>query len=494
MLHEYKNLIGPLLILASIGLGVLLATFFHRVRDGFFALMIFLAPLTERWDVNFVSRDFYRGTSRGFEVSLVDVLSISLLLSSILAPRRGQSRAYWPASLGLMILFFCYACFNVAIADPKLFGLFELSKMVRGIIIFMAVAFYLRSERELRFLILGLALAICCQGLLALQQRYVYGIHRVYGTVDDSNSLSVFLCIVAPVLVAAINSPIPKFLKLLCSVAVALACVGVILTISRAGVVIIALVLLGAAAFTMSLRLTARKVIIGCIVLLGVTGVLAKSWKTLAARMEETNFTAEYGNNKNLGRGYYLRIARAIVDDQLFGVGLNNWSYWVSQKYGPKLGYRFIAYSGTDREPRTVLTSENNVDRAQAAPAHNLGALMAGELGLPGLFLFLLLWVRWFQMAGVFLWKGRPDLMRRMGIGIFFALSGLFLASLTEWVFRHSPLYYIIHILLGALASLYYVRRQSRKAERLAQELPEEPDAYPAFSKFPGDPIPAGSV
>src|SRR5207237_1862028 len=129
---------------------------------------------------------------RGFEFSLVDILSISLLLSALLIPRRGESRGYWPASLGLMILFFLYACFNVGIADPKLFGLFELSKMVRGMTIFLAVAFYLRSERELRVLILALGLAVCYEGSLALRQRYIWGLHRVPGTLDDSNSLSVF--------------------------------------------------------------------------------------------------------------------------------------------------------------------------------------------------------------------------------------------------------------------------------------------------------------
>ena len=117
--------------------------------------------MTEDCDINFVSRDFYRGTTRGFEFSLVDILSISLLLSALLVPRRDQSRGYWPASLGLMILFFCYACINVGMADPKLFGLFELSKMVRGMTIFLAVAFYLRTERELRIFILASGLVVC---------------------------------------------------------------------------------------------------------------------------------------------------------------------------------------------------------------------------------------------------------------------------------------------------------------------------------------------
>src|SRR5213594_3914642 len=115
---EQKDFLG--LVLAAVGIfgGVLLACFWKRARDFFFVAMVVLAPMTEDYDINFVSRDWYRGTTRGFEFSLVDILSISLLVSAVLLPRSGHKRAYWPASLGLMLLFFLYACFNVSIADP----------------------------------------------------------------------------------------------------------------------------------------------------------------------------------------------------------------------------------------------------------------------------------------------------------------------------------------------------------------------------------------
>jgi O-antigen ligase len=392
-----------------------------------------------------------------------------------------------------MILFFLYACFNVGIADPKLFGLFELSKMIRGMTIFLAVAFYLRSERELRLLILGLGLVVCYEGTLALRQRYFWGLHRVPGTLDDSNSLSVFLCTTAPFFVAAITSRIPKALRALSALAIALACLGVVLTISRAGVVIIALVLLGAAIATVSVRFTPKKVLITLLIVLAATGVTLKSWKTLQTRFETVSFADEYTKKKTLGRGYYIRVAAAIAEDRWFGVGLNNWSYWVSQKYGRKLGYRFVPYRGTDREPSLDVPPGSNVDEAQAAPAHSLAALTAGELGIPGLVLFSVLWLRWFQMGASFLWPRIPDPMRRMGVGILFGLCGIFLQSLTEWVFRHSPIYYTIHILLGALAALYYVKRQEKRAATVLKPEPEE-SLSPQYSRGLEEPVPAGSM
>jgi hypothetical protein len=440
--------------------------------------MIFLAPITEDYDVNFVSRDFYRGTTRGFEVSFVDVLSLSLLISALIAPRKGTSRAFWPASFGLMLLFFLYCCFNVGMADPRIFGLFELSKMLRGIIIFLAVAFFIQGERELKLFLLALGAVVSYEGLLALRQRYQYHIHRVPGTLDDSNSLSVFLVTTAPIFVAAINARLPKYLKLLSAAAIGLACVGVILTISRMGVMIIAVSLLCATLATVTFNITARKIVIGFVVVALAAGVTAKSWKTLKSRFAETDLKSEYGNNRNLGRGYYIRVATAIAEDRTFGVGLNNWSYWVSQRYGPRLGYRFVPYSGTDKDPSTVIPPDSNVDEAQAAPAHSLGALTAGELGVPGLVLFSILWCRWFQIAGSFLLKRRPDPVLRVGSGLFFALLALFLQSLTEWVFRHSPIYYTAHIILGALAALYWLKCKKAKEPVEAPVHSETEEAY----------------
>lgn len=484
---DLKTLFG-LTVLPAATLGaVITACVSKRLRDMYFIVLVFSAPLIERLDLNYVSREWYRGTSRGFEVAVADVLALALLASSVLVPRAGHRRLYWVPSLGFMLLLFFYACFNVGISEPHLFGLFGLWRLMRGMLLVMAVAFYLQSEREARLLVLGVCLLIGYQALLAIKQRYLDGVHRIYGTCDESNSLSVLLVTSTPLLVTGITARLPRILKWLCVAVLPLACVAEILTISRAGVVIIGLVLLGATLSTASLRLTPRTVGVSLLVLLGAAGMLAKSWKTLSARYEEASLKDEYENKKNLGRGYYLRVAREIAGQRFFGVGLNNWSYWVSNLYGPKLGYRFVPYSGPDREPRDTLPPDANVDMPQAAPAHNLGALTVGELGIPGFALFSILWLRWFQMGGSFLRPRNPDPMRRLGVGLFFGICGTFLQCLTEWAWWHLPVYYTFHILLGALAALYYQKRCAKKAAARQAELEEAPGPMaPAHLSFGG--------
>jgi hypothetical protein len=479
---DRKDQLAILLLFGSTCGGVLLTSLSHRIRDIFFFLLVTLTVVTEYIDVNFVSKEWYRGTTCGFEVSLVDVISLSLLASCIIRPRLGDKRWFWPASLGLMLIYFLFASFCVAVADPKIFGLFELSKMVRGLIVFLAAALYVRNERELRLFIWALGVTVCFQGLMAVQQRYLQGVHRVYGTVDDSNSLSMYLCTTAPVFVAVITSKFQLRLKLLGAAAISCAFIGVILTISRAGLMAIMLMLFCTAIATVSYRITLRKALITLVVMIGMTGALAKAWKTVGERFANDSLKNEYSSKHVQNRGYYIRIAQAIAMDSWFGVGPNNWSYWVSNKYGPRLGWHFIPYIGTDQKPGQKVPPGRDIDDPQAAPAHSLAALTMGEMGLGGLVLLSLLWLRWLLMGASFLWPRTPDPMRRVGVGIFFGMCGTFFQSLTEWVFHQTPIFFTFNILLGVLASLMYVRKCERRARKEAERELEEREEAAAWA------------
>jgi hypothetical protein len=54
-----KDLIGLVLAFMGIAGGVIVACISTRARDLFFLAMIWLAPMTEDYDINFVSRDFF---------------------------------------------------------------------------------------------------------------------------------------------------------------------------------------------------------------------------------------------------------------------------------------------------------------------------------------------------------------------------------------------------------------------------------------------------
>ena len=464
---ETKDVIGLALVLFAIPVSILVCCVSARAREAAFFLMTAGVVLTEKLDINFVTRYWYRGTTRGFEFTFIDVLAIGVLLSSFLLPRPGQSRWFWPASLGALLLYLIYGCFSVAISEPKLFGLFELSRILRSLIVFLAAAWFVRGERELAILVLALCCAVCFEGALAVKQRLLGGVYRVPGSLDHSNSLCAYLCLAGPVLVAAATSNLPKLLRWFSALGIASAAVAIVFTISRAGIPLFALVTLGATAFCISWRITLKKIAVTGLICLAMGGLLFKSWYLLADRFGQASLEQEFLEEDTEGRGMYLRQARAIVEDRFFGVGLNNWSYWVSKKYGAQLGERFEDYDDIEYSPsKEILPSIH-----YAAPAHNLGALTIGELGWPGVVILMLLWLRWLQMGTRFLWRRTSDALHRLGVGIFFGTCGVFLQGLTEWVYRQTQIMFAVHIAVGALASLCYLQRRTRcrQLEPLAQ-------------------------
>src|SRR6185369_2118693 len=261
------------------------------------------------------------------------------------------------------------------------------------------------------------------------------------------------------IFVAAANSNLPRLVRTFSIVSVIAAGCTILLTVSRAGIPIFGFVVLGSAIMCMSWRITLKKIAGAFLIFICVGGLLAKSWHLIEQRYTSDSLKREYKDtNAFESRGYYLRLAELIVHDHSGGLGLNNWSYWVSKKYGAKVG---PAYSDYDELMYTPQKYRPN--RTYAAPAHCLAALTVGELGIPGLVLFGLLWLRWFQMGSVFLWPRSRLALQRIGVGVFFGITGIFLQSITEWVYHQTHIFLTFNALLGTLAALYWIRKEDRK-------------------------------
>jgi hypothetical protein len=265
------------------------------------------------------------------------------------------------------------------------------------------------------------------------------------------------------VLAAAAASDFPAWVRRLSLIGLGLAGSTIILTLSRTGIPAFFLVVFGTAAFCWPWKLTVQRFAAGLGVATLTVVLLSMAWTPMMARYGESTMTEEY-RESNQGRGVYLRFAGMIAQDHFAGIGLNNWSYWVSKVYGAREGHRYGDYD-TDLN---VVDRRGRVAADFAAPAHNLGAITLGELGVPGLLLFWFLWLGWFHGGSGFLFSWASDPMHRLGVGIFFGFCGVFLQSLTEWTFRHAPIYLTFHILLGALAGLRYFKKNQGKAARLA--------------------------
>jgi len=93
--------------------------------------------------------------------------------------------------------------------------------------------------------------------------------------------------------------------------------------------------------------------------------------------ISEATLQEELATDQFENRAQYFHIAGLILQDHFFGVGLNNWSYWVSKLYAHKAGVD--VYQDYDDIPAYILESNANWDDTYAPPGHNLAVITAGE-------------------------------------------------------------------------------------------------------------------
>jgi hypothetical protein len=456
---EAKSLIFLALCCVVLPTGVALVGRYPRLKDVCAVLLVVGTTEHELATINFYSRAWYRGTTRGFELCWLDFLWFFILVDEWRRARPAHP-SQRPFGLGAMAVFLAYNALNVALSDPKLFGLFELSKGLRAILVFLAFAYYVKNERDLRRLVWALCFAVAYEWCWTVYARIILAHPRSEGTLGHPNSLSMYNLIAVPLLLAVALSDAGPWLRRACGAASFLGTTSVLFTISRAGMASIALLLLGVGLTCGSWRITRTKVLMAALVLVSGGVLHPRLAPAFEARFaSQGGLAQEFGGEENEGRGAYLVLARLISAESFWGCGLNNWSYCVSNRYGPMIGQKYLPYPGTDeRPPDGPIPANSNIDDAQAPPGHSLYAITLGETGWPGVILFAWVWLCWLWMAGSFFFRRSAAFRSRFGVGVFFSLMGAFLQSVVEWELRQTPLLFLMHLLLGALAAVYPAR------------------------------------
>ena len=127
---EHKYLIFFVTSIVCVPLGTLAAIYSRKIHDFVFLALVIGTTQTGSLmglptNINFYSREWYRGTSRGIEISYLDLLAIVLLLSSIFVRRKEGRPLSWTPSLLPLLAFFAWSVLNVAFfSTPQLYGTF----------------------------------------------------------------------------------------------------------------------------------------------------------------------------------------------------------------------------------------------------------------------------------------------------------------------------------------------------------------------------------
>lgn len=274
----------------------------------------------------------YRGHTKGFELSLIEVLALALIIAVHLNPRSTKPKfppgtwlyAAWAFS-GLLTMFGAY--------DP-VYSLMAFCRFAKGLLIYIAAALVVRDVKDLRAALTGLALSLVVQAWVGLKMRYLDGYFQIKGWFEHQNPMSMWAYMSACVVfAAALHREVRGRLLWLCLAAFGAAGLCVLLSVSRAALAASAagacLVLLMAWLRGPGLRTAA----ISTLGLCGAVLVATYAMDSLNARLREVESTKE-NTTEDLRAVLNRQSATMLHDHPLLGIGWNNFGVANSRPHG----------------------------------------------------------------------------------------------------------------------------------------------------------------
>ena len=390
-------------------------------------------------DINFISMEWYRGDTKGFEFGVTDWMIISLIIVMAKAPRWRKKRPEaLPPNATLMLAYFFLAVLSIFVAYVPVYAGFGVFKILRAMAVYWVAYNYLRSEEDLRFFLMVLAGMVALQFLLVLQDR-MNGIYRAKGSTPHSNTLAMYINMMNMVFLSFVlgdaNAGRRRYIYW---GALGMGTVIVLATFSRGA---LAMMVMGYGLVTLLStwdRPRPHKFKTVGLMFLAALPLIIKVAPAIIERFETAPEAAEASRHQANDAAY------AMAKDTFFGVGLNNYSHVINET-----GYaRFIP-----------LESDRGI-------VHNVFWLHASEMGWAGLVVFLLMIGNFFLMGLRYMLRRKDDITSWMAIGIFAGMTTLWVQSLLEWAFRQTYLTVEFFLMAGFLAALPRLERSMRRERR----------------------------
>lgn len=389
-------------------------------------------------DINFVSMEWYRGDTRGFEFGVTDWMVISLIIVMAKSPRwRKQKLDLFPPNSTLMLTYLGLALISLMIAYVPIYAGFGFFKLLRAFAVYWVAYNYLRSEEDIQFILMILAGIVAMELLIVFKQRFS-GIYRAPGTTPHSNTLAMYINMFNMLFFAFMFGEKSKR-ALIYGACVGMGTLMVLATFSRGALVTMVIGYALVVMLSFYDKINAHKGKIIGILCLAALPVVIKVAPAVIDRF--LNAPEESGESRTLAN----EAAIAMANDNFFGVGINNYSYAINET-----DYiRFI---------------DSPVDRGIV---HNIYLLHACEMGWVGLVVFLLMIANFFVIGLRMVVKRRNNILSFFATGIVVAMFTLWFQSLLEWAFRQTYLTVQFFMLAGFLATLARIDEQMVRDRKL---------------------------
>lgn len=407
------------------------------------ALMVFMTS----WHINkftlmFLSDEFYRGHTKGYEGSLLVGLAMTLLWAAWWARDRGFR--WCPQGAGLWLLH-CGLCILSVWAAPNAHYVGMAAwKFSTAVVIFAAAYNSVADDGDLRWLLRAMTVTLVVQALVVLKLKYVDGYYQVRGWFEHQNPLAMWAYLLGLPLLSAALAPGDERESRWGLTGFTAAAVIIQASLSRASLVAfgIGVVAVGVLSLWDGLNLRRLRILFG-LAAMGTLGLLA-SLNTIISRFHDE------GNQASGETREVMNLASAaMLHDSWVGIGWNNFALTINApfEYGEVI-------NDWERE------RGHRVDESYAkGVVESHYWLLLAENGYPGLGSYLLFIgvTGWWVLRGIRAERGTLGAAFLAGLAV--ALVLIYLHSSLERVLTQTKNLSTWLILLGVATRLDFNRR-----------------------------------
>ncbi len=422
---ELKYIIFFLVLIFGVPFNYFMVKKFPKYEKILWFLLLFFT--CNMVDINFVSMETYRGTSKGFEIGMVDIVVFSLL--AVIIGRKDKYPIKRPPGTFLYFTYFFFSLLSMINSDVYIYSFFELWKMLRMYIFFYVVYNMIKSFEDINELMVSISLITVYITFIVLKQKYLMGIFQTYGPFPHQNSLVLYMIVFGALLLSLLLNKEDTKLYYWLPV-FGMAGIDIISTLSRGGMAMFTLAVFIVYFLSYINKFTLRKVGITFLFIALGSGVLYKAMDTITERIE----TAP---EESLDVRVQLAIAaQKMANDKILGVGLNNFGLKINDPYpyGNHIPKK-------DAYEKGGLVETIYLMIAAETGWHNLGV-----------FIIFLLYFYFKNIRNYFRLKGSQ--YRYIPIGIAGGLTAIYIQSTLEWVLKQTNNFYQLMFVFAVIAAV----------------------------------------
>lgn len=408
-------------------------------QRGLLGLLVFMTS----WHINKLtlmvgSVEMYRGHTKGFEGSLLQVVALALLIACW--REKSPGFRWFPGWVSLWLLHCAAATLSVCVAPNSTYAWMAAWKFTTAVVILAAAWNTVRDDDDLRWLARSIAATLIIQAALVMKMRYVDGFYQVHGWFEHQNPLAMWSYMLGLPLLAMGMSPMATRETRWCIAGFIASGLAVYGSLSRAALAMFVAGSVMVAAWSLLLdKFTLKRVrIIGTMAGLALLA-LPLVLDTIIAR-----FNDEGNQASGDVRGVMNLAAKAMVDDSFIGIGWNNFGLTINQPF---------SYGDVINDYERARGYAVDEDYAKGLVESHYWLLLA-ENGWPG-YLTYMVFIIGAQLALLRgWWRHRGTPRGAFMLGLVVSLSLLYVHSNLERVLTQTKNLAAYFVVLGATLRL----------------------------------------